>query len=128
MQSKKKITKSKKNFVLDHTDLIIIDEISMVPSWLLDRIDYALRLWCDKTKPFGGKQMLLVGDCFQIPSIVKNDDENAKKFYGKWKSPFFFAADVLKNIEIKGVQLKKIYRQENDIPFMHMLNLIQHLC
>ena len=58
----KEIKIQSKNPVIDHTDLIIIDEISMVSSWLLDRIDYTLRLWCNNEKPFGGKQLLFIGD------------------------------------------------------------------
>ena len=114
------------NPVIDHTDLIIIDEISMVPSWMLDHIDYALRLWCDKNKPFGGKQLLLIGDCFQLPPVVEDQDLEKKKYYSQWESPFFFAADSLKKLSnIKAFQLKKIYRQENDQRFMHILNRIR---
>ena len=120
------INKLPKNPVIDHTALIIIDEISMVSSWMLDHIDYALRLWCDKGKPFGGKQILLIGDCFQLPPVI-DDDEAKQQFIAKWASPFFFSAKVFENEEVllKAIQLKKIYRQKNDIPFMHMLNRIR---
>ncbi|MBR0318391.1 MAG: AAA family ATPase [Spirochaetia bacterium] len=121
----KKISEKKKNPVLDHTDLIIIDEISMVPAWLLDNIDYALRLWCDKTKPFGGKQILLIGDCFQLPPVVDEKDKEAKKFISQWDNSFFFAAKVFKTIDVQAVQLKKIYRQKDDEVFIHMLNRIR---
>lgn len=118
------IKRIQKNSIIDHTDLIIIDEISMVHSWMLDHIDYALRLWCDKDKPFGGKQMLLIGDCFQLPPVVNVDDEAAKKFYAKWESQFFFAAKVFENVDVKAIQLTKIYRQK-DLAFVHMLNRIR---
>ncbi len=117
-----------KNPIIEHTDLIIIDEISMVPSWMIDHIDYALRLWCDKNKPFGGKQLLLIGDCFQLPPVMNTDDDEKKRFYSRWDSPFFFAAkafDAFNKTEIKALQLKKIYRQENDQRFMHILNRIR---
>lgn len=120
----KEIKRLKKNPVLDHTDLIIIDEISMVPSWMIDHIDYALKLWCDKSKPFGGKQMLLIGDCFQLPPIL-DGDKAKQKFFERWKSPFFFAGKVFKKLDVKAIQLKKIYRQEGDEPFIHMLNRIR---
>ncbi len=118
------IKRIQKNSVIDHTDLIIIDEISMVHSWMLDHIDYALRLWCDKDKPFGGKQMLLIGDCFQLPPVVNAEDEAAKKFYAKWESQFFFAAKAFENVDVKAIQLTKIYRQK-DLAFVHMLNRIR---
>lgn len=115
---------SMKNSVLDHTDLIIIDEISMVSSWMIDHIDYALRLWCDNTKPFGGKQMLLIGDCFQLPPIADNNPAK-QEYFKRWDSPFFFAGEVFRNIYVKAVQLKKIYRQKDDKSFIHMLNRIR---
>lgn len=120
------IKKIPKNPVIDHTDLIIIDEISMVSSWMLDHIDYALRLWSENNKPFGGKQMLLIGDCFQLPPVI-DDNEVKQKFISKWDSPFFFAAKVLENeeVSVKAIQLKKIYRQMNDEPFMQILNRIR---
>lgn len=120
----KEIDKLQKNTVIEHTDLIIIDEISMVSSWMLDHIDYALHLWCDGDKPFGGKQMLFIGDCFQLPPIAENDDVK-QKFFDRWDNSFFFAAKVLENIEMKAVQLKKIYRQKDDETFIHMLNRIR---
>lgn len=121
----KEIKSSMKNDVIDHTDVIIIDEISMVHSWLLDHIDYALRLWCDKNKPFGGKQMVLIGDCFQLPPVVNDKDEEAKKFFAKWDDPFFFAAKVFESVNAKAVQLEKIYRQKDE-RFVHILNRIRN--
>lgn len=120
--------KQPKNPIIDHTDLIIIDEISMVHSWMIDHIDYALRLWCDKNKPFGGKQLLLIGDCFQLPPVKNEDDSDKKKYYEQWTSPFFFAAKAFEKIskdKIKALQLKKIYRQASDRHFIHILNRIR---
>lgn len=121
----KKITKSKKNPVIDNIDLIIIDEISMVRSCMIDHIDYALKLWCGNQKPFGGKQLLLIGDCFQLPPITDRSNQDAMSFYAAWENPFFFAAKIFENVEIKAFQLTKIYRQENDLEFMNMLNRIR---
>lgn len=115
---------SMKNSVLDYTDLIIIDEISMVSSWMIDHIDYALRLWFDKNKAFGGKQMLLIGDCFQLPPIAENN-EIKQKYFERWDSPFFFAGKVFESVEVEAVQLKKIYRQKDDEAFIHILNRIR---
>lgn len=123
----KEIKKEKKNILLDHVDLIIIDEISMVHSWMLDHIDYALRLWCDENKPFGGKQMLLIGDCFQLPPVKNSDDAEKQKYYAQWESSFFFAANVLKSFskeDIKSIQLEKIYRQKDE-HFINILNRIR---
>lgn len=114
-----------KNSVIDHTDLIIIDEISMVSSWMLDHIDFALRLWCEKKSPFGGKQVLLIGDCFQLPPVQNTNDFDAMNYYSKWESSFFFAAKVFSNASMKAVQLKRIYRQKDDKTFIHMLNRIR---
>lgn len=115
-----------KNPVIDYIDLIIIDEISMVPSWVIDNIDKALRFKCDNNKPFGGKQLLLIGDCFQLPHVVENKNLEKKKYCSQWDSPFFFAADSLKKLSnIKAFQLKKIYRQENDQRFINILNRIR---
>ena len=121
----KKITKSKKNPIIDNIDLIIIDEISMVRSCMIDHIDYALKLWCGNQKPFGGKQLLLIGDCFQLPPITNKANSDAMSFYAKWENPFFFAAKIFEAVEIKAFQLTKIYRQENDLEFMNMLNRIR---
>lgn len=121
----KDIKKQNKNPVVDHTDLIIVDEISMVPSWLLDRVDYALRLWCNSEKPFGGKQVLLIGDCFQLPPVNDSNDEDVQKFLKQWNNIFFFAAKVFENIEVEPIQLTKIYRQETDKYFINMLNSIR---
>ena len=121
----KDIKKQNKNPVVDHTDLIIVDEISMVSSWLLDRMDYALRLWCNSEKPFGGKQVLLIGDCFQLPPVNNSNDKDVQKFLKQWDNIFFFAAKVFENIEVEPIQLTKIYRQEADKPFINILNSIR---
>ena len=123
----KEIRKATKNPVIDHTDLFIIDEISMVRSCMVDHIDYALRLWCDNNLPFGGKQMLLIGDCFQLPPITDESDKDSMQFYSQWESPFFFASKVFEpeDVDVKAIQLEKIYRQKDDIHFINMLNRIR---
>ena len=120
------ITVKNKNPVLDYTDLIIIDEISMVSAWMLDHIDYALRLWSNDNRAFGGKQMLLMGDCFQLPPI-KDDDKETENYYKRWDNTFFFAAHVLErsDVNMKAVQLKKIFRQKNNLLFSQTLNRIR---
>ncbi len=129
--NEKVIPKIHKNPIIDHVDLIIIDEISMVRSCMLDHIDFALRKWCKNEKPFGGKQLLLVGDCFQLPPIKEENSrktekelESLKKFYSQWDNAFFFAAKSLNSIDLKCVQLEEIYRQK-DKAFAHMLNRIR---
>ncbi len=122
----KDIKEYQKNPVVDHIDLIIIDEISMVHSWMLDHIDYALRLWTKNEKPFGEKQVLLIGDCFQLPPVVDTNNDAVKKFIEnhRYESPFFFAAKVFRQIDVKPVQLKEIYRQK-DRHFVNILNRIR---
>jgi ATP-dependent exoDNAse (exonuclease V) alpha subunit len=111
------------NKVVDIVDLIIIDEISMVESDLLDHIDYALRKWRKSTVPFAGIQLLLVGDCFQLSPWIKFGAEK-KRFEERYASQWFFDAHVFKNIDVEPVNLTKIYRQ-HDTHFIEILNRIR---
>lgn len=118
------IHKFKKNPAVDKIDLIIIDEISIVESSLLDHIDYALRLWCDCSVPFAGKQLLLMGDYFQLSPWIRWDNEATRKFKSQWNSQYFFDAHVFNSIEVQAFRLTKVYRQ-NDSYFINMLNRIR---
>ena len=114
--------------VLKNKPLICIDEISMVRADLIDTIDRALRYFFGNFEPFGGCQMLFVGDLYQLPPIVKNCDiffnPNHPQFdetHG-WRSPFFFDAEVFERSEKLEIQLTKAFRQKSDQEFLRCLN------
>jgi tetratricopeptide (TPR) repeat protein/nucleoside-triphosphatase THEP1 len=109
--------------LIRETDLLIIDEVSMVRVDILDFIDQVLRVYTkNKTLPFGGKQILMVGDAFQLEPVVKADDW---KILGRfYKSPFFFSARVFSRIPLVQIELEKVYRQ-NDKTFVQMLDKIR---
>lgn len=104
-------------------ELLVIDEISMVRCDLLDVIDRLLRVFRKREfTPFGGVQVVLIGDTFQLPPIVNHDDWNILgQFY---KSPFFFSSRVLQQQKPLYIELKKIYRQ-TDQEFIDLLNRIR---
>ena len=113
----------KKLEIIKGLELLIIDEISMVRSDLLDVIDRLLRIFRKKeTEPFGGVQVVLVGDTFQLPPIAKNDEWLILSQY--YKSPFFFSAKVIEQNKPVYIELKKIYRQ-NEKEFIELLNKVR---
>lgn len=102
---------------------IIIDEVSMVRADLLDCIDEFLRLYGpDKNKPFGGVQMVFVGDLYQLPPVVNR--ENEAIFNEHYETPYFFSARCLKKTEFSVIELDTIYRQKEQ-QFMDLLNRIR---
>lgn len=103
--------------------MIIIDEVSMVQSDLIDHIDFALRKWKKNQVAFGGVQLVLVGDCFQLSPWIKFGAEK-KKFETKYKSQWFFDAYALQNIEFEPVNFTKIFRQK-DLDFIRVLNRLR---
>ncbi len=109
--------------LIRETELLIIDEVSMVRVDVLDFIDQVLRVFTGhKSMPFGGKQLLMVGDAFQLEPVVKTDDwQILRRFY---KSPFFFSAGVFASIPLVQIELKKVYRQ-NDAAFVQLLDKIR---
>lgn len=107
-------------------DLLIIDEISMVRSDVLDAVDAVLRSVRRRNhEPFGGVQMLFIGDLFQLPPVIKNKEWDLMSTY--YKSPFFFDAQVLKESSLVCLELQKVYRQE-DIQFISLLQSIRNNC
>ena len=107
-------------------DAIIIDEISMVRADLLDCVDLALRLNRDfENLPFGGLQMILIGDLYQLPPVVTPREE--KVFSLHYESPYFFSANVFrdKNFRLEYVELDKVFRQK-DQAFLELLNAIRN--
>lgn len=113
----------KHNQIIDQLNLIVIDEISMVQSDLIDHINYALQKWRKTNKPFGGIQLVFVGDCFQLSPWVKFGAEK-KRFETRYKSQWFFDAYALQHIEFEPVNFTKIYRQK-DPDFIRVLNRIR---
>lgn len=112
--------------LLRELDLLIIDEVSMVRADTLDMIDAVLRhVRRQPLLPFGGLQMLYIGDLFQLPPVVKNDEWELLSNY--YKSPFFFDALVLREAAPVFIELKKIYRQ-SDSHFISILNNIRNNC
>ena len=104
-------------------ELVIIDEISMVRADIIDFIDKILRFYSKQPRePFGGKQLLLVGDVFQLEPVVKNDEREILKRY--YPNPFFFSAKVFNEMKLLSIELKKVYRQTNQA-FISILDRIR---
>jgi len=109
--------------LLRKLELLIIDEVSMLRADLLDMIDFALRHVRKNSKPFGGVQILFIGDLYQLPPVVKEDSEQIlSRFYD---SPFFFSAKALQNITLFTIELDKVYRQ-TDLEFLDILDSIRN--
>lgn len=108
--------------IIRSIDLLVIDEISMVRADLLDSVDAVLRKFRDRSKPFGGVQLLMIGDLQQLPPVVKDDEwQMLHKYYD---TPYFFSSQALKQTEYCTIELKKVYRQ-NDGAFLELLNRIR---
>jgi nucleoside-triphosphatase THEP1 len=112
-----------KRRLLRELELLIVDEVSMLRADLLDAIDFVLRTIRKKSDPFGGVQLLFIGDMLQLPPVVKDDEWNVlNKFYN---SPFFFEAKVLQSKPLVYVELEKIFRQQ-DARFIDLLNNLRN--
>lgn len=110
--------------VLQRLELLIIDEVSMLRADLLDAIDATLRIVRNSYfTPFGGVQVLFIGDLMQLPPVVKNEEWEILKNY--YKSPFFFHAHALADNPPLYIELDKIYRQ-SDQRFIGILNNLRH--
>src|SRR4030043_2444599 len=122
LKSIKKMRGNKQN-IYKELDAIVIDEASMVRADLLDCIDNFLRLNTEKKKPFGGVQMIFIGDLYQLPPVVTG---NEKEFFTThYKSPYFFDATIMKELKIEFIELEKIYRQKDE-NFIAVLNAIRN--
>lgn len=108
--------------LLKEIELVIIDEISMVRADIIDFVDKILRIYSHNMRePFGGKQLLLVGDVFQLEPVIKNDERDIlNRFY---TSPFFFSARVFNEIDLVSIELKKVYRQTDKV----FVNVLDHI-
>jgi hypothetical protein len=113
-----------KRELMQHLDLVIIDEVSMLRCDLLDAIDTVLRfVRKNQREPFGGVQMLLIGDLFQLPPVVK--EEEWKLLGAYYETPFFFGAQSFKEAQPVCIELKKVFRQ-HDQHFIHLLNRVRN--
>ena len=113
---------SEKIKLLREVELIIIDEISMVRADIIDFIDKILRVYNrNMREPFGGKQLLLVGDIYQLEPVVREDDKKLlNPFYS---SNFFFDAKVFYQFQLVSIELKKVYRQSDPV----FINILDHI-
>lgn len=120
-----KYSKSKVELIRN-LEAIAIDEVSMVRCDIMDVIDKILRLYRDSTKPFGGVQMILVGDAYQLPPIVKKEEQEILK--SSYDGIFFFDSKVMEQIinnnQLIYVELQKVYRQ-NDSKFIELLDRVR---
>ena len=108
--------------LIKEIELVIIDEISMVRADIIDFIDKILRVYSQNMRePFGGKQILLVGDIFQLEPVIKNDErEIINRFY---PTPYFFSARVFQEMELVSIELTKVYRQSDKV----FVNVLDHI-
>lgn len=120
----RKIKSRKKSSVYREINTIIIDEISMVRADLLDCVDSFLRLNANYPQlPFGGIQMIFIGDLYQLPPVVLSKEKPI--FDARYKSPYFFGAAVFQNFSMEFVELLKVYRQKDE-KFISLLNSIRN--
>lgn len=116
-----------KKMLLREVDTIIVDEASMVRSDMVDGMDRYLRMAFNTNMAFGGKQVVFVGDLFQLPPVVKQgsaDAEMLRDLYGPGL-PFFYKAFVLKRMNLPKIEFQKVYRQ-SDGDFLNILNKMRN--
>lgn len=115
------LSKNKKS-ILQKADVIVIDEVSMVKPDILDAISWSLQINLRKKQLFAGKQIILIGDLFQLPPVI---DENTKFFYDRiYKSQYFYDSESYKNGKFKVFNFNHIFRQD-DKKFINNLNKIR---
>lgn len=112
----------KKIHIIQSLDLLVIDEISMVRADLLDGIDQVLRRYRDRTKVFGGVQVLMIGDLHQLAPIIKPDDWALLSPY--YDTGYFFSSRAFQEASVLGIELLHVYRQSNEA-FIRILNEIR---
>lgn len=115
--------KSEKRLVLQRVESIIIDEISMVRADTFDKIDRILRVVNRSDKPFGGKQMIVFGDLFQLPPIAKGAEW--KYLNEKYDGIYFFHSNAFRSGDFKFIELTQNHRQKEDAAFFSILNHIR---
>lgn len=108
--------------IIRSMDLLVIDEISMVRADLLDAINDMLCRYRDREKPFGGVQLLMIGDLQQLAPVVKEEEWSLLQAY--YDSPFFFCSRALQTVPYVGIELTHVYRQSDEV-FIGLLNKIR---
>ena len=121
--AEQRLTQRKRN-MLYHLEMLVIDEISMVRADVLDAIDQVLRRYkYRKDQPFGGVQLVMIGDLFQLsPVVTRGDDEEAMRKY--YEGPYFFQAKVMQELQPIYVELDHVFRQQ-DQTFVQLLNEVR---
>lgn len=113
----------KRKAILQSVELLIIDEVSMLRADLLDAIDWTLRSIRKENLPFGGVQVLYIGDLLQLPPVIKNEEWNVLRNY--YNGIFFFHANVVQEDPPLYIELKKVHRQ-SDADFIQILNHLRN--
>ncbi len=109
--------------LIQSLELLVIDEISMVRADVLDGIDEVLRRYKDRYKPFGGVQLLMIGDLHQLPPVVKDEEWHLLREH--YQTIYFFGSHALRNTNPVSIELKHIYRQSDDT-FIKLLNKVRN--
>ena len=110
--------------VFENLDTLVIDEISMVRADVMEAIDLGLRINRGSNQPFGGVQLLLFGDLFQLPPVVSSETE--RQFFSyRYASPYFFSADCFDTIDLEMIELQQVYRQDSRY-FLRLLESIRN--
>jgi hypothetical protein len=120
--NQRKFTREKIRLI-QSMDLLVIDEISMVRSDVLDAIDDVLRRYKNYFEPFGGVQLLMIGDLHQLPPVVKEDEWEMLR--SRYQTPYFFGSHALQKTQPVAIELKHIYRQSDNI-FISILNKVRN--
>lgn len=120
--NQRKFTRDKIRLI-QSMDMLVIDEISMVRSDVLDAIDEVLRRYKNYFEPFGGVQLLMIGDLHQLPPVVK--EEEWEMLRSRYQTPYFFGSIALQKTQPVAIELKHIYRQSDDI-FISILNKVRN--
>ena len=121
VESKFAFSKEKRS-IIRTIDVLVIDEISMVRSDLLDAVDSVLRRFRDRNKPFGGVQLLMIGDLQQLTPVVT--DEEAELLGHYYSTPYFFGSHALAKVDYVTIELKHVYRQQDE-GFISILNSVR---
>ena len=121
IESKFAFSKEKRS-IIRTIDVLVIDEISMVRSDLLDAVDSVLRRFRDRTKPFGGVQLLMIGDLQQLTPVVTDEEADLLSRY--YATPYFFGSHALSRIDYVTIELRQIYRQQDE-DFVSILNAVR---
>lgn len=121
IESRYAFSKEKRS-IIKTMDVLVIDEISMVRSDLLDAVDSVLRRFRNRSKPFGGVQLLMIGDLQQLTPVVT--DEEAQLLSTYYPTPYFFGSRALSMLDYVTIELKEVYRQQDE-RFISILNSVR---